>query len=194
VTNIYAIRTFDAPFVKLGTALDPDKRLKELQTGNPFKLFIHAVKKNVTRQDETQLHYRFSRFRATGEWFDWCDAVREEVDLWEKWDRSEISEHGNLVSYGRKRMQQEIDDLRTKVEVAAAGFENVRIGLKALEQCVGLGDYPRAIIDELRDRQCALLLRHGFDGLQFMGLHGNEHWTQIAHMVRTAKNKLAESA
>lgn len=63
---IYFIKS--KSFVKIGVASDPNVRLKELQTGNPFKLKIAATIPGhfVT---EKELHSVFDRFRLEGEWF-----------------------------------------------------------------------------------------------------------------------------
>jgi hypothetical protein len=52
--------------VKVGTAVDPDKRLVELQTGSPYPLgVLHVLPCNC----EALLHRRFSDWRLCGEWF-----------------------------------------------------------------------------------------------------------------------------
>lgn len=64
-----------SPFVKVGLVNAPrisEDRLPEHQTGNPRKLALpegHVVKTDLVSRVEAQLHSRFSRFRAGGEWF-----------------------------------------------------------------------------------------------------------------------------
>ena len=59
--------------VKIGMANDPQKRLEELQTGNPYELSVIATIEFKTRRDaslaESHLHRRLSRMRMRGEWF-----------------------------------------------------------------------------------------------------------------------------
>jgi hypothetical protein len=54
--------------VKIGWALDPEKRLSELQTGNPCKLRVLAVVRG-SKRDERALHAKLKEFRGLGEWF-----------------------------------------------------------------------------------------------------------------------------
>jgi hypothetical protein len=54
--------------VKIGFALDVNKRIKTLQTGCPDRLvLVHVLPGD--RETETLLHGRFNRYRAAGEWF-----------------------------------------------------------------------------------------------------------------------------
>lgn len=57
--------------LKIGHAGDPDKRLGELQTGNPEKLEVLARWPNKGEFAERTLHREFESFRALGgrEWF-----------------------------------------------------------------------------------------------------------------------------
>lgn len=59
--------------VKIGTAMDVDKRLKVLQIANPYKLQIISVlvckSKKHAYAIEEQLHKEFKRYLIRGEWF-----------------------------------------------------------------------------------------------------------------------------
>lgn len=70
VPSVYFIATVGAPFVKIGWAKKPAKRLTELQTGCPQQLTIMATTPG-TIQDEFAMHRKFAslRVRADGEWF-----------------------------------------------------------------------------------------------------------------------------
>lgn len=58
----------DGIFTKIGKADDVNKRLKELQTGNPKKLQIKlSIEGGET--EEKKLHKVFHRRRMVGEWF-----------------------------------------------------------------------------------------------------------------------------
>lgn len=61
--------------VKIGVAADPNARLKELQTGNPFKLKIAATIPGHFAT-EKELHRIFERFRLKGEWFRYSGHLR----------------------------------------------------------------------------------------------------------------------
>lgn len=59
--------------IKIGKADDTYKRIKELQTGNPYKLsFLLTVMLDSvsdTFELEQELHSKFSQYRMEGEWF-----------------------------------------------------------------------------------------------------------------------------
>lgn len=64
---VYLIRAGDGP-IKIGVAIDPQKRLSEIQVGNPLKLELLA---SVPGDQNTErlLHRKFSAHRMSGEWF-----------------------------------------------------------------------------------------------------------------------------
>jgi hypothetical protein len=59
--------------VKIGISKDPYKRLKELQTGNPFELALFAFawvgSYTAARTLELAVHVALAPFRLVGEWF-----------------------------------------------------------------------------------------------------------------------------
>ena len=60
--------------VKIGRAKDVERRLSELQTANYQKLrFLLVLKGDL----ESDLHDLFSEHRIEGEWFRWCDEIKE---------------------------------------------------------------------------------------------------------------------
>ncbi len=54
--------------VKIGHAVDPHKRIAELQTGNPRKLILLGYIKG-TMEDEARFHQRFHKDNVLQEWF-----------------------------------------------------------------------------------------------------------------------------
>lgn len=77
------------PFIKIGSAISPLKRLKELQTGNPYTLRLLAV----IADDERWLHWKFSHLRARGEWFRAeCGFIVRKLSRWwfEHYGSSEV--------------------------------------------------------------------------------------------------------
>ncbi len=67
--DLYFIQMTEAPYhFKIGRAKDPEKRLKQLQTGSPVKLKIVHVFKGLGNK-EKMLHEELRRWRLEGEWF-----------------------------------------------------------------------------------------------------------------------------
>ena len=81
---VYLIRMQDTTFYKIGMSLDPEFRLRTLQTGNPHRLdLINRQAVGDMRGSEMDLHRRFERKRVPNvyvkEWFD-LDEGTAEVD------------------------------------------------------------------------------------------------------------------
>jgi hypothetical protein len=71
---IYVIAPLDqnANQCKLGISVDPDRRLRQLQTGFPSKLAVHhrePVKQEDAHSLEKLLHRDIGHHRLQGEWF-----------------------------------------------------------------------------------------------------------------------------
>ena len=65
---IYAMQAGDNGPVKIGIAINPASRLRELQTGNPQALRI-VEKIDAPDRQERFLHERLKEHRIRGEWF-----------------------------------------------------------------------------------------------------------------------------
>lgn len=71
---IYVIAPVDTSLkqCKLGISVDPERRLRQLQTGFPTRLAVHhreVVKHEDARSLEKLLHRDIGHHRLTGEWF-----------------------------------------------------------------------------------------------------------------------------
>ncbi len=70
---VYFLRAGNRGAIKIGMAIDVEKRVLELQTGNAFKLNVIAKIPCDNREQalhiEQQLHKRFAKQRIRGEWF-----------------------------------------------------------------------------------------------------------------------------
>lgn len=98
--QVYFIRDEISGNIKIGVAIDPKKRLLELQTGASGSLTILHTETGDSRH-EMGLHKRFAEDRIRGEWFRPSDALMAYITRDHK-DESkslEISEPRNLRSY-----------------------------------------------------------------------------------------------
>jgi len=82
VNRPYTYLMTDGRHFKIGSSLNPHKRLKQIQTGNPFCKLLGYTK----RFTEAQLHKRYKKYRVSGEWFDLPN--KEAADLAWKMKRS----------------------------------------------------------------------------------------------------------
>jgi hypothetical protein len=66
--------------VKIGVTLDVEKRIKALSTSHHGDLKLIGTIDNVPRSLERELHKRFARHRANGEWFKLVPEIRAYID------------------------------------------------------------------------------------------------------------------
>lgn len=76
---VYFIRAGRTPSVKIGWALDPERRLDALQTGCPHKLHLigFAPGEHVAEQ---QWHDDFRHRHSRGEWFILANDLRDAIN------------------------------------------------------------------------------------------------------------------
>tara|TARA_Y100000361_G_C11161446_1_gene347661 strand:- start:6437 stop:6835 length:399 start_codon:yes stop_codon:yes gene_type:complete len=70
--NEYVYMITDGSYIKIGKANDIDRRIRELQTGNPKKLeILHVFECDEGEANtlEKQIHSDFACLRVHGEWF-----------------------------------------------------------------------------------------------------------------------------
>jgi hypothetical protein len=72
---VYIIKAIGTTFHKIGVSANPKKRLKDLQTGNPYKLMVKRrwkfPLKSTALITEKELHIYLSKHKCSGgkEWF-----------------------------------------------------------------------------------------------------------------------------
>ena len=91
---VYIIQSGYESSYKIGHSKHPRKRLRQLQTGHPQKLFlVHSIscREHPARKIEKFLHSRlsFHRSRPGSEWFqlsneiiDWLVSIQADTDLY----------------------------------------------------------------------------------------------------------------
>lgn len=88
--TIYVVAA-DNGLIKIGRAVDPVKRVRDLQSFCPARLTVLAVVRSQRSDfDERSLHIRFDRHRRHGEWFTDIPAIRD-------WARLEAKSQPRLV-------------------------------------------------------------------------------------------------
>ena len=77
---IYLIQSLENGYYKIGVSKHPNKRIKELQTGNSSELkLIESYHSKYPYKVEKSLQYRYSYLKKEGEWFD--ISIKEEVSF-----------------------------------------------------------------------------------------------------------------
>ena len=66
--SLYIIQSDMSGNIKIGRSKDPQKRLKQLQTGNPNKLKLIAFFEGEGWKEKI-IHEKLRRYRLKGEWF-----------------------------------------------------------------------------------------------------------------------------
>lgn len=70
---IYLLKSDENGYYKIGKSLNPDKRIRTLQTGNPEKITLISkveVTNKFCNKIESALHSQYSYTNKNGEWFD----------------------------------------------------------------------------------------------------------------------------
>lgn len=82
--KIYLISSKNG-YVKIGIAKNPEKRLKQLQTGNAEILtieYIVDVMVNTAKLVESMIHHNLKDYKKSGEWFDVSiNRAKSEIDF-----------------------------------------------------------------------------------------------------------------
>lgn len=65
-------------YVKIGVALDVDKRMRQLEATIPFPITLLGVTMGG-QENEAQLHVRFAHLRHKGEWFRFEGELRDYI-------------------------------------------------------------------------------------------------------------------
>lgn len=87
---VYLIKSEDSSRYKIGISKNPQKRVKQLQTGNSEKLcLVNTYLSEYYDKIERTLHNRFSYLKKEGEWFEF--SLEEEVKFIDECTRIESS-------------------------------------------------------------------------------------------------------
>lgn len=130
---VYIIRSgsgFSAP-VKIGVSDVPENRIKELQTGNPYRLFLIAKLPFSSRADafevEKYLHNQLTLTKLCGEWFK-MDKARNIPQVLSKFVAG--AQYENLNPTGSKQidrirsLERENKSLKSEVEKLKQDIED----------------------------------------------------------------------
>jgi len=80
---IYFIQQENDGAIKIGISNNFKKRLRQLQTGSPYKLNILTII-NGDEELEKQLHSKFAEYRLSGEWFKPVEKLVNYINKLEK--------------------------------------------------------------------------------------------------------------
>jgi|SRR5690349_23447382 len=111
--GVYVIQADEDGPVKIGVSSNPERRLAQLQTGNPARLVLVAVFLCTTwliaRTLEAAVHLALAPFRLAGEWFrvsptKACSTIEEQA--------ARLGYAKDVVRRPRKRNPRRRDDRR----------------------------------------------------------------------------------
>lgn len=100
---VYFIKA--GPFLKVGRAMSPDVRRRELQTGCPFKMKVIGIVEGGHKEKWAHGHLDAHRLKgaemsALREWFHWNEHTAAKVRAW-------VKTPGNLRKPGYKKAPTE---------------------------------------------------------------------------------------
>ena len=76
--NIYFIKAHTVNKLKVGTSINPEKRLKGLQTANPYKLELIAYYPGG-KIVENKIFKDLEKYHVRGEWYQYCAETKEYI-------------------------------------------------------------------------------------------------------------------
>ena len=97
---VYLIQSQEDGYYKIGVSTNPQKRLKQLKTGNSSELkFIEIYQCEFADKVERTLHRRYAHLRKEGEWFNL--SLENEASFIEECKKIEesirfLKENGNV--------------------------------------------------------------------------------------------------
>ncbi len=113
---IYVIVNNSKTFCKIGYSNNPNKRLVELQTGNPEKLLLIRTYKGI-KALEKHIHFKYKHLNVKNEWFKYSKELLEDLD--KNFKNVEIEyEHKYLIG---------------EYEITKEEFESIKPGVKILD-------------------------------------------------------------
>jgi hypothetical protein len=95
---VYLIQSLENSYYKIGISKNPNRRIKELQTGNSSLLkLVETYQSEFAEKIERTLQRRYAHLRKEGEWFDMsisnevsfrseCQKIEETLDFLKKND------------------------------------------------------------------------------------------------------------
>lgn len=103
---VYIIQMGASKYYKIGISNNVNRRLKDLQTGNPLPLHIvatislemeqNADNQHFTKLLEKELHLAFQYCRQVGEWFKF---ENDEQEILKKWaEKNVITDFENYIN------------------------------------------------------------------------------------------------
>lgn len=132
---IYLIVCEETNTCKIGYSLNPQSRLKGVQTGNPFKLSLNYVIRGSIK-DEKALHNKFCEYSISREWFSCSDDILSYFESQSKITKadevdttSEYDERNQRIFIGDLSNRELMEYYRFRCSFKAMGKPfNMRLG------------------------------------------------------------------
>lgn len=75
--GVYIIGNVNQGVCKIGYSKKPYKRLKMIQTGCPYPVYVLRYYSGIGRKEEHLLHRKYQRYKIHGEWFEIKGGIRK---------------------------------------------------------------------------------------------------------------------
>lgn len=124
---IYLIECSKTNSCKIGYASNPENRLAQLQTGNPFALdLISTIEGDIPKEKE--IHKLFKEFRLKGEWFIYNQKIKEYFNV-----EDEYKIYKSMITILKKSSDVKIKLFASLLERYSRGQEfSMNKGLKEI--------------------------------------------------------------
>lgn len=127
---IYFIKQSD--YVKIGFTNRFKTRLNQLQVSSPVKLEVLAIIEG-DKTDEKIIHEKFKHISTNGEWFIYCDELKQYIDLLDTslmWKYGFIDEKNSpigLIKQTRLELNLSMEELAEKLGITKQGVLDMEL-------------------------------------------------------------------
>jgi DNA-binding XRE family transcriptional regulator len=127
---IYFIKQSD--YVKIGFTNRFKTRLNQLQVSSPVKLEVLAIIEG-DKTDEKIMHEMFKHISTNGEWFIYCDELKQYIDLLDTslmWKYGFIDEKNSpigLIKQTRLELNLSMEELAEKLGITKQGVLDMEL-------------------------------------------------------------------
>lgn len=111
---IYVILNSSKTFCKIGYSNNPNKRLVELQTGNPEELVLIRTYEGI-KALEKHIHFRYKHLNVKNEWFKYSIELLEDLD--KNFKNINIEYEQTYFLFGYKVTKEEFESFKPGVKV-----------------------------------------------------------------------------
>ena len=146
MSYVYFVKPYNKNLFKIGSTPKPKRRLSQLQTGCPDKLYLHAcIEATQPKELEKSIHSQLNNYHKRGEWFEVDVQIIDDI-VWKLQGKPtiyEIEEHLFVVQLHQSMSNFEKPriEISTLHNIVRENCEEVLNGWRGVGASIPLGVY-----------------------------------------------------